>query len=82
MSKTIKVGDDTHAELEDRKRGSKESFDDVIRRELGDGDSSADIDVEQLADELTTAVSNGDPVTLEATEYRKIADEVEGRLQR
>ena len=32
--------------------------------------------------ELTTAVSNDGPVQLEATEYSKIADEVEGRLQR
>ena len=84
---TIEIRDDQQEALSDLKQHDRESYKAVLDRLL-EGDTDTDTDAmrvvpveEVVGREVPSEGVAGTPVELEATEYRKIADEVAGRLR-
>jgi len=81
---TISIRDDQKDELEAMKTHERESYKAVLDRLL-DADAQGNTDTEPMRvvpiEEVAGRSVPQQQVTLEATEYSKIADEVEGRLR-
>jgi len=83
---TIEIRDDQQEALSDLKEHDRESYKAVLDRLLdsdtNDTDAMQVVPVEEVVGrEVPSEGIAGTPVELEATEYRKIADEVAGRLR-
>jgi len=76
---TIQIRLDQRDALQDRKQHDRESYKAVLDRLLADGDARDDGNAEAIADAVAERVET---VQLEASERRKIAEEVAGELQR
>jgi len=81
---TIEIRDDQQETLSDLKQHDRESYKAVLDRLL-DADAQNNTDTEPMRvvpiEEVAGREVPQQQVTLEATEYSKIADEVEGRLR-
>ena len=81
---TIEIRDDQQEALADLKQHDRESYKAVLDRLL-EGDTDTDTDTEPMqvvpVDEVVGREVPKTTVQLEATEYSKIADELEGRLR-
>ena len=83
---TIEIRNDQQEALSDLKQHDRESYKAVLDRLLeGDTDTDTDamqvVPVEEVVGREVPQADLSGPVELEATEYRKIADEVAGRLR-
>ena len=79
---TIEIRDDQQEALRDLKQHDRESYKAVLDRLL-EGDTNTDTEPMRVVpvDEVVGREVPKTTVQLEATEYSKIADELEGRLR-
>jgi len=79
---TIEIRLDQRDALQDRKEHSRESYKAVLDRLLADRDDQpTESDTEAIADAVADRVETPETVRLDASERRKIAEEVAGELR-